>query len=277
MSAYISARIYSFEMGKAFGPNPQTHRLTEVFQLLLSRNASLVLTSFLPHIYDIKLSTTVQNNSLSNELSLKITWMPASGLLRSFASFVGHIPPRCNRTVQNEICLNFSSASADEKTLDNQSKYYFVLFKTSRRPQKRYIKSGIVRCDKNNPKKKSWNEGFHLCGKVGGTLPIIRDRAELEELIAFTRFAPAADLTEALFIGVDSQVRKELFVCFNYSWARTEMLCTSRLFGQLHVVYVKLLCTHQLSGFGELRVPFSECRALARQRSSSLPAMADIV
>lgn len=49
---------------------------------------------------------------------------------------------------------------------------------------------------------KSFNEALNLCKKVGGSLPVIRDKDELHKLIAFLKLAKNMPPVEALYIGL---------------------------------------------------------------------------
>ena len=50
--------------------------------------------------------------------------------------------------------------------------------------------------------KTSWNEAADLCSEIGGNLPILLNRQQLEQLVAVLKLSPDLPSIEALYIGL---------------------------------------------------------------------------
>ncbi len=123
----------------------------------------------------------------------ELLWMDS--FLERYFGYLDFIPHHCFKIyprIPFDTCLNYSSIVLHNGTLLKNREYFYVLFTTSW-------------CS-SSASKRSWEEGNELCGAVHGTLPTVRNKSELEDLVAFTRLSPPADLIEAMFIGVDPQV-----------------------------------------------------------------------
>ena len=48
----------------------------------------------------------------------------------------------------------------------------------------------------------TWNEADNVCRSMGGTLPILNSRDELDDLISLIKITPDIPLVEALYLGL---------------------------------------------------------------------------
>ena len=71
---------------------------------------------------------------------------------------------------------------------------------------------GFFKTDKRLNVKKSWTEADELCRSAGGTLPIIRSKDELDELISLVQFEKGLPPIELIYMGLqfNPQVSKFL-------------------------------------------------------------------
>ena len=57
---------------------------------------------------------------------------------------------------------------------------------------------------------KSWRDASQLCKSIGGSLPIIRNRNELDEIIAFLKMSEAMPPVEGLYIGLTRNLKTQV-------------------------------------------------------------------
>lgn len=99
------------------------------------------------------------------------------------------------------FCYNFSSSSDGEI-----ARNYYVFFRQF---------YSVYGYDKIFPHNISWHEASKICEDVGGYLPILRSKKELEELLAMVKLSPFVPPVKGVFIGlaynISIQVR-EFFV-----------------------------------------------------------------
>ena len=53
----------------------------------------------------------------------------------------------------------------------------------------------------------SWHEAFLICGILGGSLPILASKNELDDLIALMKLSPVMPPVDALYIGLTQDTR----------------------------------------------------------------------
>ena len=57
---------------------------------------------------------------------------------------------------------------------------------------------------------KSWSEASYLCKSIGGFLPLIRNRGELDELITFLKLSQDMPPVEALYVGLRRNLKHQV-------------------------------------------------------------------
>ena len=85
-------------------------------------------------------------------------------------------------------CLNFSSYSTKE--------HYYV-----------YIAQLFSIVGFGKTLRMSWNYASSICQDMGGFLPVIRSKSELNELIAFVALSPYLLIQDKMFIGLSTKIK----------------------------------------------------------------------
>ena len=126
------------------------------------------------------------------------------------------------------FCLNYSDSINDF----HFKKHYYIIFhfhgeryknyhdlqyhRISNSPWQKHFNvkwsRGFFKTDDRLNVKKSWTEVDELCRSAGGTLPIIRSKDELKELISLLQFEKGLPPIELIYIGFqfNPQVSKRL-------------------------------------------------------------------
>ena len=200
---YLTSKWYYFMQR-------ETHNIYENFCTLMSHNLSLFHTSFWQKLYPFSLFVNGKD-LIGWDIKLNFFWLDS--FLKHYKEYVDYVLQNCmniTSIVTNanfDICFNYSSMLLLNKSLGSHLGYYNVLYKSYRQTKTTPDEDPECNGPKAKKKKKSWLEANRLCNATGGTLPILRDRSELEDLMALSRLSPQAPLNEAFFIGVNHQVR----------------------------------------------------------------------
>lgn len=108
----------------------------------------------------------------------------------------------CNRDFRNILpysyCVNHSSLINRRKNI-----LFFRQFFTRKYPTPKYK---ITR---------TWIEANKLCQSVGGNLPIMRSREELDELIALTKLSTSIPPIQGIFTGLVSTPKSKVNISLN--------------------------------------------------------------
>ena len=88
-------------------------------------------------------------------------------------------------------CFNFSSHSTKE--------YYYV-----------YIAQKFLLTGRASYIRMSWNYTSSVCQDMGGFLPVIRSKSELDEFIAFAVLSPDLPIQERIFIGLSTKIKSKV-------------------------------------------------------------------
>ena len=126
---------------------------------------------------------------------LKIHWVPNQ--LSNYKDDSHNNPQNCLKEYQMNIpdkiyCLNFSSSSTN---------HYYVSVSVI----KAQIKSSWYIYPNENLPKVSWNDASFLCQHLGGFLPVIRSKSELDEFISLVTFSDYVLPKEKIYIGLYNQ------------------------------------------------------------------------
>ena len=118
---------------------------------------------------------------------IKIQWVPDQ--LSNYKKNSQNEPHKCFKLPQMRLtgsiyCLNFTS--------DSNKEVYYV-----------YI--GIV--NNENQNKISWNDATSMCKQMGGFLPSIRSKSELDEFIALVTFSQYIPPQGEIFIGLSTKIK----------------------------------------------------------------------
>ena len=62
----------------------------------------------------------------------------------------------------------------------------------------------------DNKSRKSWNYASSLCQDMGGFLPVIRSKSELDAFIAFVALSPYLLIQEKIFIGISTMTKSKV-------------------------------------------------------------------
>ena len=77
-----------------------------------------------------------------------------------------------------------------------------------------YTVSYNIKCNKQHKRKymaaKSWTEASNICKSIGGNLPLLRNRDELNEIIAFLKLSKHIPPVKGLYIGLRRNVKHQV-------------------------------------------------------------------
>ena len=151
-----------------------------------------------------QLSTYFIQKCKTNETCprLKVYWIPDQ--LRKYRDDILNTPHSCIKPPQLARynladCLNFSSQSTKEHYYVYAADYVSIIALD--------INSVIVA---DNKSKRSWNYASSLCQDMGGFLPVIRSKSELDALIAFVALSPYLLIQEKIFIGLSTKIKSKV-------------------------------------------------------------------
>ena len=126
-------------------------------------------------------------------------------------------------TAKINYCLNHTSVQNSYLFFWNFTQYlqcYYVppFFMTGYDRVKSWAEVGFTipkndKCPKQQSKAKvikSWTEASKLCKSIGGYLPLIRNRDELDEILAFLKLSEDMPPVEGLYIGIQRSFRSQV-------------------------------------------------------------------
>ena len=95
-------------------------------------------------------------------------------------------------------CLNYSFVNKE-----NKRNHYFIFFQGfNRYPPRMVMNLHFIEFPTFNKILMSWIEANFYCKSIGGTLPIIRDKNELAEIISLLKLSKDILPLEGLYIGL---------------------------------------------------------------------------
>lgn len=101
----------------------------------------------------------------------------------------------CNTQPRTSYCLILSGSYNNSKT-ESQNAPLYLFFR-------KYIVE-YIDWHSNKFEAKSWKQAHNLCSSVGGHLPILRSREELEVFISIVKLSDSLPPIAALFLGLKS-------------------------------------------------------------------------
>ena len=131
---------------------------------------------------------------------VKIHWIPNQ--LSNYRDQSYNRPHECLTKHQINMddklcCLNFSSDSTKHNYI------YITIMEVMKNPHKLFNTNG-------NESQVSWNDASFLCQHMGGSLPIIRSKSELDEFIALVTFSQYIPPQEKVFIGLSTKIKSKV-------------------------------------------------------------------
>ena len=170
-------------------------------------------------------SVTFEALNFFQNYTINVHWIPEL-LSRNF--YQPHNDRFCHKDVmirtKHNYCLNYTSVQSSYLFFWNFTQYlhcYYVPSTHSNVDRESWAAVGFTipknnKCPKQQSKAKvinSWTEASKLCKSIGGYLPLIRNRDEMDEIIAFLKLSEDMPPVEGLYIGLrdgfKTQVRHE--------------------------------------------------------------------
>ena len=166
-------------------------------------------------------SITLETLSYVKNNTINVHWIPdlfSRNFDQSYKRF-------CHKDLltktKSSYCLNYTSIQNSYIFLWNFTQYlkcYLVLHPKWENISSLFEDVGFKiskgnKCPTQQPKGKvikSWKEAFNLCKSIGGTLPLLRNRDELEEIIAFLKLSKDMPPVEGLYIGIHGSFRSQV-------------------------------------------------------------------
>ena len=188
------------------------------FDVRLSRDFSRKTIS-LPGILR---SVTLEALSFVKNYTINIHWIPDLFSRNFYQSYQGFCNEDELRKTKHNYCLNYTSAPNSYLFFWNFTQYlkcYFI-----QQPKLiNYIRLILVDLGFTIPKNnkcptqqskgkviKSWTEASNFCKSIGGTLPLLRNRDELNEIITFLKLSEDMPPVEGLYIGIQRSFRSQI-------------------------------------------------------------------
>ena len=186
-------------------------RMNWASKMELSRDFSektISLPGYVTHV-------TVDTLNIMKNYTINLHWIPN---MLNRGSFTPSDVSLCNKdllpTTIYTYCLNYTSAQKSYIFFWNIYRYHKKYEFYNMYSQLAYIQKTSDRRDHDMTNKKqvakSWIEASDLCKSIGGFLPIIRNRDELDELITFIRSSEDMPPVEALYIGLRRQFEPQV-------------------------------------------------------------------
>ena len=204
----MTIRGNSYKIYRFFPKNTaELKRLAYAFvmmNLILRWNVKLQIVPGLQYSMSLQgsfhqLQTNFVLNCKTNELCspLKVYWIPDQ--LHKYRGNADKMPHSCLQQPQMDLpdisCLHF--------ILDSSVQYYYF-YNNDMGPFE--INFGINKKRKD----KSWNYAFSVCQDMGGVLPMIRNKPELDKLISFVILSPYIPPQDKIFIGLSAKTKSKV-------------------------------------------------------------------
>ena len=93
---------------------------------------------------------------------------------------------------------------------------------------------------------KSWTEAYQFCKSIGGSLPLVRNRDELDEIIAFLKLSENMPPVEGLYIGLRRNFKTQVTHGMN-SYELTVISCLFNNYLNIRLSLLLLYCSVPLS------------------------------
>ncbi len=77
-------------------------------------------------------------------------------------------------------------------------------------------------------RKKTWTEASALCRAVGGTLPVLRDRLEIDELTSYFKYSMYLPPTDVVFVGLSMSTQVSPAFCIHSAVHFVQIVMSSR-------------------------------------------------
>ena len=188
-----------FRIIKNIKSNKMTHQFFNLLLMwsLLAIPGSLdSVVSLQGDSYQLKTYLKCETNKPCPEL--KVYWIPDQ--LNKYKSDSHNEPSNClkqpiMRLSGNTYCLNFSSDSSKQK-------YYAYISVVP-------ITNIFVK-PHHKENQMSWNDATSMCESIGGFLPIIRSKSELDEFIALVTFSQYIPPQNEVFIGLSTKINSKV-------------------------------------------------------------------
>ena len=143
----------------------------------------------------IQVGSVVNCSANKSCKKLKVSWIPHQ--LSKYKDDSHNKPHHCFKEQTNFInetyCLNFSSYT------NNQ--YYYI-----------YLRENMQGFSLRKEMKLSWNSASSLCKKIGGYLPILRSRSEMDKFIALVTFSQYIPPQDEIFIGLPTNIESKVII-----------------------------------------------------------------
>ena len=176
---------------------------------------------------------TMETLSFVQNYTINIYWIPD---LFSRNSYQSENERFCLKDViaktKYSYCLNFTSVQNSYLFFWHFTPYLQCYVKASPWVWRELVweKRGLKiptnnTCPKEQSEKnvtKSWIEASNLCKSIGGTLPLLRNRDELEEIIAFLKLSEDIPPVEGLYIGLKRSFKSQVTM----RWIQMDYLIT---------------------------------------------------
>ena len=181
---------------KRFSNSPTNLMLSWEVQFQPIPNSPESLVSLQGESYQLK--TYLYCNAKETCPKVKIHYIPNQ--LSNYRD-ESHNEPHVCLIEQQISCLNFSSES---------KKHYYIYIYVMEEIENLHM---LLNTNENESQL-SWNDASFLCQHMGGSLPIIRSKSELDEFIALLTFSQYIPPQEKVFIGLSTKINSKVKFSF---------------------------------------------------------------
>ena len=141
--------------------------------------------------YCISMAGVISSMKLTPKSDISVTLYWIHDNYNKYIHYLHNSPVACKGEIYNyRYCLNYSSVS------DKMNKSHYYIFFSNLHPVNEPQKYT------DNLIKRTWAEAAATCRSVGGYLPIIRSKSELEEIISLLKLTKKMPPVVALHVGL---------------------------------------------------------------------------
>ena len=166
-------------------------------------------------------SVTLERLGFVKNSAINIHWIPDMFSRNFYQSNQSFCHKKLLTKTKYTYCLNYTSVQNSYIFLWNFTQYLKCYYRPNYKYPQFILMLGAlgfnILKDNNCPRQqskgkviKSWTEAYNLCKSIGGTLPLLRNRGELEEIIAFLKLSKDMPPVEGLYIGIQGSFRSQV-------------------------------------------------------------------
>ena len=161
---------------------------------------------------------TLETLSFAQDNTINVHWNTDFFSRNFYKSYEGFCHKDILTTTKHNYCLNYTSGQNSYLFFWNFTQYLKCYYIPPLKWRNFWAEAGFTipknnKCPTQQSKGKvikSWTEASKFCKSIGGTLPLLRNRDELDEIIAFLKLSKDMPPVEGLYIGIHRIFRSQV-------------------------------------------------------------------